>query len=50
MGPLSSKADPARHCFREDNCSEHPDHKGLTCCCCGGLAEAHEGCDCEADE
>ena len=38
--------DPTRHCFREDNCSEHPDHRGRDCCCCGIGAEAHCGCDC----
>lgn len=42
--------DPARHCFREDNCPHHPDHDGPECCCCGVLAGEHSGCDCEDDQ
>lgn len=38
---------PVDHCFREDNCAEHPDHEGPLCCCCGEPADAHVGCDCE---
>lgn len=39
-------AQPRLHCFREDNCADHPYHDGPACCCCGYEAEAHEGCDC----
>lgn len=38
--------DPKAHCFREDNCSRHPNHKGRNCCCCNQPARAHTGCDC----
>lgn len=42
-----SALDPAAHCFREDNCRDHPSHAGSTCCCCGYLAGSHSGCDCD---
>lgn len=40
---------PDQHCFREDNCIDHPAHEGAGCCCCGWLAESHSGCDCPDD-
>lgn len=46
---MSDTTNPRLHCFREDNCIYHPDHptSNRGCCCCGALAEDHEGCDCE---
>jgi hypothetical protein len=39
--------DPSEHCFREDNCHAHLNHRGPECCCCGLPAEEHTGCDCD---
>lgn len=46
---LSASRNPARHCFRVDNCDLHPAHTGDLCCCCGYRAEEHTGCDCLPD-
>lgn len=43
---IERQLNPATHCFREDNCADHPDHDSDECCCCGRSADEHTGCDC----